>query len=287
MYRTYEDTIFVSGHEVDMAYRYGFGGHEKVDEVKGTGNHYTAPYWEMDPRLAKRWNPDPVVKHHESPYAVLANNPILFVDPSGADTVEVFKGSGELHNHTEADGNDVFFMVEKDEEGNINRLNQISFDEGTLKGINRPNVKVKQKDGGTEDRKLTLFNINGDENATKLFEFFADPENTNVEWTQAKIGTEKSGSNIVGSSHDRSSTPVGHYLRVTRYTLREVIHNHPSGIARPSRGDRSGAKLYHENNGKTILRIYTHPNNYVEYDEYGLIMSLPEIEIRAPKKSDD
>lgn len=38
---------------------------------------------------------------------------------------------------------------------------------------------------------------------------------------------------------------------------------------------------------KTILRIYTHPNNYVEYDEYGLIMSLPEIEIRAPKKSDD
>lgn len=67
-------------------YVYGMGGHEKVDEVKGSGNHYTAQYWEMDPRLGRRWNTDPVVKPHESPYAVFANNPIWFVDPNGADT---------------------------------------------------------------------------------------------------------------------------------------------------------------------------------------------------------
>ncbi|MBW7869184.1 MAG: hypothetical protein H3C31_12780, partial [Brumimicrobium sp.] len=48
--------------------------------------HYTAEFWEYSPRLGKRWNIDPVVKPHESPYAAFANNPIWFVDPNGADT---------------------------------------------------------------------------------------------------------------------------------------------------------------------------------------------------------
>ena len=265
-------------------YRYGFNGQEKDDEVKGSGKHYTAEFWGYDTRTAVRWNPDPVVKHLESPYSVFGRNPIWFVDPNGADTVEVFKDSGKFHSHTEAKGNDVFFLVDKDKEEGINRLNQISFDEGTLKRVDRPNVKVEKNDGSVVDRQLTLFDIKGDENATKLFEFLADPGNTKVEWTQAKVGTEKNGSNIVGTSNDIASTPVGHYLRTTGYTLREIIHNHPSGIARPSGGDKSGAILYHEKNSKTILKVYTYPNNYVEYDQNGIIISLPEFEIVTQKK---
>lgn len=67
-------------------YRYGFGGMEKDDEVKGSGNSYTAEFWQYDSRIGKRWNIDPVVKFHESPYAAFANNPIWFKDPNGADT---------------------------------------------------------------------------------------------------------------------------------------------------------------------------------------------------------
>ena len=114
--------------------------------------------------------------------------------------------------------------------------------------------------------------MKGDENATQLFEFFADPANTSVEWTDAKIGTESSGRNIVGTSHDKSSTAVGAYLRHTGYTLREVSHNHPSGIARPSTGDLRGAALYHDRNQNTVLKIYTHPGNYVEYNRYGIVL---------------
>jgi hypothetical protein len=51
-----------------------------------TGNSYTAEYWQYDSRLGRRWNVDPVVKEHESPYATFANNPIWFVDPLGADS---------------------------------------------------------------------------------------------------------------------------------------------------------------------------------------------------------
>src|SRR5690554_1237105 len=32
MYRTYQDTVFVGGFDVDMAYRYGFNGMEKDDQ---------------------------------------------------------------------------------------------------------------------------------------------------------------------------------------------------------------------------------------------------------------
>src|SRR5690554_8224686 len=44
MYRTYEDTIFVSGYEVDRAYRYQFMGYEGDSEVKGEGNSYTTEF---------------------------------------------------------------------------------------------------------------------------------------------------------------------------------------------------------------------------------------------------
>jgi RHS repeat-associated protein len=68
-------------------YRYGFGGQEKDDEVAGSGNSYTAEHWQYDSRLGRRWNIDPVVKFHESPYAAFANNPVWFADPTGADTI--------------------------------------------------------------------------------------------------------------------------------------------------------------------------------------------------------
>jgi hypothetical protein len=35
-------------------YRYGFNGQERTDELKGAGNHYTAPFWEYDPRLGEK-----------------------------------------------------------------------------------------------------------------------------------------------------------------------------------------------------------------------------------------
>ncbi len=69
-------------------YRFGYQGSEKDNEVSGNGNSYTAEFWQYDSRLGRRWNIDPVVKYHESPYACFANNPISFIDPSGADTIK-------------------------------------------------------------------------------------------------------------------------------------------------------------------------------------------------------
>lgn len=66
------------------AYRFGFNGQEKDNEVYGSeGTSYTAEFWQYDPRVARRWNLDPVVAPWESGYAAFRNNPIFLNDPSG------------------------------------------------------------------------------------------------------------------------------------------------------------------------------------------------------------
>ncbi len=82
-------------HGNSNAYRYGgANGQEKVDEVSGEGNHYTAEYWEYDPRTIRRWQTDPVVKPHESPYACFANNPVFMIDPAGDNAGDYYKSDG-------------------------------------------------------------------------------------------------------------------------------------------------------------------------------------------------
>src|SRR5690554_6353582 len=59
---TYEEDVVVENTNpfVSRNYRYGYNTQEKVDEIAGAGNHYTAPYWEYDPRVVHRWNRDPM-----------------------------------------------------------------------------------------------------------------------------------------------------------------------------------------------------------------------------------
>jgi hypothetical protein len=71
------------GRKLSGGYRYGFNTQEKVDEIAGSGNHYTSEHWEMDPRTGRRWNLDPVPQIAISDYAVNRNNPIYYNDPDG------------------------------------------------------------------------------------------------------------------------------------------------------------------------------------------------------------
>lgn len=67
------------------SYSRGFNGQLKDDEVFGsTGTSYTAEFWQYDPRVARRWNLDPVPQVGISDYAAFGLNPITNVDPNGA-----------------------------------------------------------------------------------------------------------------------------------------------------------------------------------------------------------
>ncbi len=66
-------------------YRYGFGGHEKDDELAGEGNHLSFGDYGYNPRLGRRFNVDPFAHAFPSlsPYSYGSNNPIYFVDSNG------------------------------------------------------------------------------------------------------------------------------------------------------------------------------------------------------------
>jgi len=91
LYKSVNSKDFLVGN---FGLRFHFNGQETDDEIAGKGNINTAEYWESDTRLGRRWNIDPIMKYQESPYSAFANNPIWFVDISGADTGDVVVGFG-------------------------------------------------------------------------------------------------------------------------------------------------------------------------------------------------
>lgn len=84
----------------DKAYRHGFNGHEKDNEIKGFGNSLNFGERMYDSRLGGFLSRDKMAdKYPEvSPYAFVRNNPIMKYDPDGntdyTATVKTAKGSG-------------------------------------------------------------------------------------------------------------------------------------------------------------------------------------------------
>ena len=112
------------------SYRYGFGGQEKSNEIKGEGNSYTAQFWEYDPRLVRRWNIDPKSNENQSPYVCFSNNPINNIDINGdIDSTVTSPDGGKI---TLPDGAKIT-GVHNTDKGIINGVNNA---DGTAASIN-------------------------------------------------------------------------------------------------------------------------------------------------------
>ena len=72
-------------HGSSNSYRYGYGGHEKDNELKGDGNHLSFVNYGYDPRIGRRFNEDPRFKDIPgvSPYSYALNNPNVYIDEDG------------------------------------------------------------------------------------------------------------------------------------------------------------------------------------------------------------
>src|SRR5690554_2227073 len=81
------DTLVLAKMLGGTGYRYGFNGMERDDEIKGSGNHISWGDYGYDPRIVRRWQPDPLQAKYpwQSPYSVLGNNPILNREIDGRD----------------------------------------------------------------------------------------------------------------------------------------------------------------------------------------------------------
>jgi RHS repeat-associated protein len=78
------------------AYRYGYQGSEKDDEVKGSGNSYTTEFRLLDPRLGRWLSIDPLAGKFpwQSPYVSMDNNPISITDIFGLEGQDWIKRAG-------------------------------------------------------------------------------------------------------------------------------------------------------------------------------------------------
>ena len=239
-----------------------------LNEYDSQARMYYAPIMRtttMDP-LAEKY-------YHISPYAWCANNPIMYVDPDGKDELEIqWNASKEIFKVKEIKNENYDQVHIVDAEGNrITSSNQYPY--GI---INNPRW------GNYGDRKIFLFDIAGDENASSLFEFlgkyFTIDNNMPLEWSKVQVGYKNSGRNIIGTSMKKDATGVGHYILNWGYTIRGVDHNHPKGLP-PSQKDKNNATLYHSKFPNATLRVFT-GKEYLQYSGQSFV--LPEF-IVTPK----
>ncbi len=96
--------------EAGSEYRYGFGGWENDDEIKGTGSHLSFGDYGYDPRLAKRWRTDPFALSYSwiSPYAAFANNPLYYIDLDGEKIKPANKETRKLLRELKKNGTEEF-----------------------------------------------------------------------------------------------------------------------------------------------------------------------------------
>lgn len=80
-------------HGSSDAYRYGFNGKEKDDELKGEGNSYDFGARMLDPRVGRWFAVDPQALRAPqiSPYVYVDNDPIRNIDPDGEFLFDVHK----------------------------------------------------------------------------------------------------------------------------------------------------------------------------------------------------
>lgn len=84
--------------KIENSCKFNYGSKLQNDELEdGTGLEiYDTKYRGLDPQLGRWWQIDPHAELHlsTSPYTYVLNNPLLYNDPFGLDTVKVF-GDGK------------------------------------------------------------------------------------------------------------------------------------------------------------------------------------------------
>jgi hypothetical protein len=252
-----------------MGYRYGFGTQETDNEVSGSGNSYTAEFWQYDCRLGRRWNVDPVYKYNICNYSAYSCNPIRRVDPKGA--------------------NDDDYGLDKN--GNIKILRETSDKSDRLISINEDGTESsktievekgilnKVSAGRSKNGNYHYMKLNGDDKSNMLFEFVA--KNSLVEWSQVKYN---SNSNYVSTSHNLSTELGGvhllYQLHLQKVKIRAHIHSHPTTTNGPS-GFGAGSTAFGDKNFAEWIKKYNPTirlwvfevisNSYIEYNHNGVV----------------
>ena len=226
-YLPYGEVFLEKRANVDYHTPYKFNGKE-LDEETGL-YYYGARY--MNPRLSIWYGTDPLQEKssNSSSYAYCKNNPVRFIDPTGTDEWDIDE-KGVIKSHKKTKEHDAFYIVNETGE----RLNDKSlvFKYGTVHQKS-PKIPIKKR---KERDHYDLYTVKGDQNGTKLFEFFSEniSKESMIEFSLAQTGkTGEKGLNFITTSHERGREQGMTYLFIDQlqngYNLRSIGHTHPVG----------------------------------------------------------
>lgn len=269
-----------ASHVVTANNRYKFNG--KEDQTVGALGLLDYGARMYDAQIGRWLAVDPLADSYcpISPYVYCKNNPINRIDPDGRDDFEI-NHRGKVINRFENEERDAFFMVDK--YGNRIEGKEIIFKYGT--------IEVFQSQ--YSDKAKTTFdwyNVRGDRNAKKLFEFLAT--NSRVEWSQLLLGKKGDmGLNIISTSHETSTERSTRFLLESQYkygyTIRGYIHNHPNNTPYPSGLDTRGSDIGFANylteislkNNGTVpsFQIFLHKSQkYINFNRNSTLSDFPD-----------
>ncbi len=280
--------VFLDERNSTWSTPYLFNAKER-DEETGL-YYYHARYYDSKRSVWLSVDPLGEEKPFISSYVYCRNNPINMVDPDGMDEFEVAH-DGRTVKVADNTNKDIVYSLNK----NGDRISSCEFDYNT--------IKLSSAKEGKDN--YYFMQVKGDENAQKLFEFVATPQNfglkagKNVEWSIFYTGKAgDNGVNFLATSQGLDSEKAGSYLFNNQlkngYTIRGHDHNHPTNEPTPSGtggvgGDIQVMKKWKKQGNfspNSQFRIFT-PGLSKKYHTYNenTVAQLPEFTISAKKKT--
>ena len=186
-------------------YRYGFGGHEKDNEINGDGNHLAFGDFGLDTRLGRRWNVEPLIQKYPSlsSYMVFSDNPIIYTDPDGMDWIlstgnKVFWYGGKtgdksnlLHTYKATSGYKGPDIYGKKWDLQNSKYQTVKNGGPTAEGKYHINLKPDPERVASADTKTGEIKKNPDGGIEKLPNFVENPNKPGSGWTYSEWGTNR------------------------------------------------------------------------------------------------
>ena len=165
-----------------------------------------------------------------SPYTYCANNPVKLVDPNGREIYEFDENGKYLGIRKGSEGSPDQIAINKSD-GTISYSQK--YNNGTIQLGTRGDVR--QNNGNLVE--VQPLKIKGDDNALNCFQFVAD--NSNVEWSLARAGTNKGdkGINYISNSQEFEHENSINLISKNINNIREHWHSHTNGTLTPSPSD--------------------------------------------------
>jgi RHS repeat-associated protein len=264
-------------------YRFGYGSHEKIDEVSGTGNTVDMGDRWLDTRLMRTPKPDSKAKKYPdiSPYAYAGNNPIIFIDPDGEEIR--IAGTAEFQTKTVA-------ALQKLTNDKLELKNGVLFI--TKMGAENPDKNFKE--GTSLIRELNkkgdgalLYNI---VETKKGNEFQGSKEGGEVRFNPDKKTGGHDAETLMGSGERPAEIGLGHELIHAK-------HRNQKGLSQYAKDAKTATKVEDPDQflqGKTDYlskeELETRKGENLIRKEQGVparaitIDDIPAIEITAPKE---